>query len=76
MNIKEMFFLLLYGAGILAIVYLVLLFISFVAMIDGGGSGLILDSMKNPYVVILAVIFSLSLLLTEQKVKKIMTTER
>jgi hypothetical protein len=71
MIIKNFFILVAFALGVLAAGYLVLAAISFVAMIDGGGSGEILDSMKNPYISFPILILAASTLLTGRKANKI-----
>jgi hypothetical protein len=76
MKAQDLFILIASGLGVLATAYLLLVIISFAAMLDGGGSGLILDSMLNPYFAIPIFLSALSLLLTWDKAEKIMTKER
>lgn len=59
--------------GMMAVGYIVLTLISLAALMDGGGSGLILDSIKNPYFAAIVVILALSLFLTGSRATKILT---
>ena len=63
----------LFILGFLAAAYLVLVLISVAAMLDSGTSGLILESMKNPYFAGVIILLAISLLFTEAKFKKIIT---
>lgn len=75
MKKSEVFILAAFVLGMMAIGYLVLAGISFLAMLEGGGSADILDSMKSPYVAIPIVILALSTLLTTKKANRIIMQE-
>jgi len=63
----------LFILGFLAAAYLVLVLISVAAMLESGTSGLILESMKNPYLSAVIILLASSLLFTEKKFKQIIT---
>ena len=63
----------LFILGVFAAAYLLLVLISVAAMLDSGTSGLILESMKNPYFSALVILLAVSLFFTEEKFKKIVT---
>lgn len=72
-KMKRKIIIALFILGCLATAYLVLVIISVAAMLDSGTSGLILESMKNPYFSAVIILLALSLLFTEEKFKKIVT---
>jgi len=63
----------LFILGVFAAAYLLLLLISVAAMLDSGTSGLILESMKNPYFAAIVLLLAISLFFTEEKFKQIVT---
>lgn len=75
MKIKEFLILAAFVLGMMAIAYLMLVLLSLVAMLENGGSGDILDSMKNPYFAITVIMLALSTLLTIKKANRIIMQE-
>lgn len=72
-KMKTKIIIILFILGFLAAAYLLLVLISVAAMLDSGTSGLILESMKNPYFSALVILLAISLFFTEEKFKKIVT---
>jgi uncharacterized membrane protein YkvI len=70
---KKRIIIALFVLGVMAAAYLVLVFISVAAMLDSGTSGLILESMKNPYFAAIVLLLAISLFFTEEKFKQIVT---
>lgn len=71
MKRKEIFIIMIFALGAGAVAYLILAAISFAAMLDGGGSGVILETMKSPYIYIPIFIAAVSTMLTWGPFKRV-----
>ncbi len=75
--LKQTIILFLFGLGALATFYLVLTAISLAAILDGGGgSGLILRSMRNYPFAVTIIVLTISTLFTGKSASKIMMAEQ
>jgi len=70
---KKRIIIALFVLGVMAVAYLALVYISVAAMLESDTSGLILESMKNPYLSAVIIFLASSLLFTEKKFKQIIT---